>query len=144
MRPILKISSAVYGLAWSADWNINLLSLCFPSVTLESPAESESNVESNSDGSEDEAKEQGETDADSDAEKTSLKLAKEPSSIHKSSLKISAKSSHPNLPIIKPPSLSSRLFAAPTVTSLGALSNRTILSPSSLFTAMSGMKSAFA
>ncbi|XP_044073969.1 bromodomain adjacent to zinc finger domain protein 2B-like isoform X3 [Siniperca chuatsi] len=101
-------------------------------------SESESNLESDSDGSEDDMKEHGETEADSDAEKTPLKLTKVSLSSHKSSSTLSANCSLLNLKIIKPPSLPSSLLTPTTVTSSGALSNHSTLSPSFTFATLPG------
>ncbi|KAF1382497.1 hypothetical protein PFLUV_G00144400 [Perca fluviatilis] len=95
-------------------------------------SESGSNLDSDSDGSEDDMKERGETEADSDAERTPLKLAKA------SSLNLSADCSLLNLKIIKPPSLPSSLLATTTVTSSGALSNHSTLSPPFKFATLPG------
>ncbi|XP_034549339.1 bromodomain adjacent to zinc finger domain protein 2B isoform X3 [Notolabrus celidotus] len=102
-------------------------------------SESESNLESDSDS--DEIKKRNGTEADSDLDRTPLKLAKAPSftSQSSSSLDLSANSSLLNLPIIKPPSLpSSLLNTTITMTSSGALSNHTTLSPPFTFSALPG------
>ncbi|XP_078117921.1 bromodomain adjacent to zinc finger domain protein 2B-like isoform X2 [Sander vitreus] len=95
-------------------------------------SESGSNLDSDSDGSEDDMKERGETEADSDAEGTPMKLAKV------SSFKLSANCSLLNLKIVKPPSLPSSLLAPTTVTSSGALSNHSTLSPPFKFATLPG------
>uniref|UniRef100_A0A671YSL8 Bromodomain adjacent to zinc finger domain 2B n=1 Tax=Sparus aurata TaxID=8175 RepID=A0A671YSL8_SPAAU len=104
-------------------------------------SESESNLESDSDGSEDDTKERGETEADSDTERTPQKHAKTSLSAHKASKKVSANCSLLNLQIIKPPSLPSGLLNATAVTSLGALSNHSSISPSFPFATLPGNKS---
>ncbi|XP_074515535.1 bromodomain adjacent to zinc finger domain protein 2B-like isoform X3 [Sebastes fasciatus] len=101
-------------------------------------SESESNLDSDSDGSEDDVKERGETEADSDAERTPLKLTKASLSTHKSSSNLSANCSLLNLQIIKPPSLPSSLLTPNTVTSSGALSNHSTLSPPFTFATQTG------
>uniref|UniRef100_A0A671YXZ5 Bromodomain adjacent to zinc finger domain 2B n=1 Tax=Sparus aurata TaxID=8175 RepID=A0A671YXZ5_SPAAU len=107
----------------------------------DSGSKSESNLESDSDGSEDDTKERGETEADSDTERTPQKHAKTSLSAHKASKKVSANCSLLNLQIIKPPSLPSGLLNATAVTSLGALSNHSSISPSFPFATLPGNKS---
>ncbi|XP_036965556.1 bromodomain adjacent to zinc finger domain protein 2B isoform X8 [Acanthopagrus latus] len=101
-------------------------------------SESESNLESDSDGSEDDTKERGETEADSDTERTPQMLAKTSLSTHKASKKVSGNCSLLNLQIIKPPSLPSGLLNATAVTSLGAMSNHSSISPSFSFATLPG------
>lgn len=120
-----------------------LIRISFLSIMLESPAESESNLESDSDGSEDDTKERGETEADSDTERTPQMLAKTSLSTHKASKKVSGNCSLLNLQIIKPPSLPSGLLNATAVTSLGAMSNHSSISPSFSFATLPGNKSVF-
>lgn len=85
-------------------------------------------------------KERGETEADSDTERTPVKLSKASFSSHKSSSTLSDNCSLLNLQIIKPPSLSSSLLAPATVTSSGALSNHSTLSPPFTFATLPGIE----
>ncbi|XP_068613066.1 bromodomain adjacent to zinc finger domain protein 2B-like [Brachionichthys hirsutus] len=101
-------------------------------------SESESNLESDSDSSEDDIKEQRETEEDNPTERTPLTLVKEPLSIHKFPSNISSKQGS-NQHLIKPPSLSSCLPAS-TVTSSGALSDHSTLSPPFTFTTLPGKR----
>ncbi|XP_031714189.1 bromodomain adjacent to zinc finger domain protein 2B-like isoform X2 [Anarrhichthys ocellatus] len=98
-------------------------------------SESESNLDSDSDGSEDDIKERSETEADSDAERTPLKLAKASLSTERSSSNLSANCSQLNLKIIKP---QSTLLTPNAVTSSGALSNHSTISPSFTFAPQPG------
>ncbi|XP_040913067.1 bromodomain adjacent to zinc finger domain protein 2B isoform X2 [Toxotes jaculatrix] len=101
-------------------------------------SESESTLESESDGSEDDMKDCGETEVDSDAERTPLKLAKAPSSTHKSSSNQPSNCSLLNLQITKPPSLPSSLLTPTALTSSGALSNHSTPTPSFTFATLPG------
>ncbi|XP_056289566.1 bromodomain adjacent to zinc finger domain protein 2B isoform X2 [Pseudoliparis swirei] len=101
-------------------------------------SESESNLDSDSDGSEDGIKERSETETDSDAEKTHLKLAKASTSSNKSSTSLSDNCSLLNLQIIKPQSSPRSPPGPNTVTSSGALSNHSTISPSFTFATQPG------
>ncbi|XP_041662878.1 bromodomain adjacent to zinc finger domain protein 2B isoform X2 [Cheilinus undulatus] len=102
-------------------------------------SESESNLDSDSEGSEDEMKQHCGRKVDDGTDKTPLKLTKASSSLQSSSMDLKANCSLLNLQIIKPPSLPSSLLSLhPTVTSPGALSNHSTVSPHFTFAAIPG------